>query len=127
LNVGQNLVWGALSLLTLWVTREFPLHSRPTLLHWMAHLVASVLVVSAGMVAIAGLAFWYAPPRGPILQAFIQFARSFISFSYLVCYWGVVALHEGFQILKGSHEKALQVSILNRNCRKPSCKRSRCS
>jgi hypothetical protein len=112
LNVGQNLIWGGLSLLTLWITREFPLYSRPNLLHWMAHLVASAVVVSVGMIAIAGMAFLYSPPRGPIVEAFLQFARRFISFSYLVCYWGVVGLHEGFQILKGSHEKDLQVSLL---------------
>lgn len=112
LNVGQNLVWGGLSLVTLWITQEFPLHDKPNLLHWLAHLVASALVVSVGMIAIAGMAFLYSPPRGPIVIAFIQFARRFISFSYLVCYWGVVGLHEGFQILKGSQEKELQVSIL---------------
>lgn len=112
LNVGQNLVWGGLSLLTLWVTQEFPLHGRPNLLHWLAHLVASALVVTVGMMAIAGMAFLYTPPRGPIVEAFLQFARRFLSFSYLVCYWGVVGLHEGFQLLKGSHEKELQVSLL---------------
>jgi LytS/YehU family sensor histidine kinase len=64
------------------------------------------------MIAIAGMSFLYSPPRAPLVIAFIQFARRFISFSYLVCYWGVVGLHEGFQILKGSQEKELQVSIL---------------
>src|SRR5664279_4840117 len=59
LNVGQNLVWGGLSLLTLWITREFPLHSRPNMRHWITHLVASALVVTVGMVVIAGMAFLF--------------------------------------------------------------------
>jgi hypothetical protein len=112
LNVGQNLAWGGLSLGTLWVTTMFPLHSHPPARHWLAHLLASALIVPAGMVLIAGMAFVHTPPRGPLLEAFLRFAFWFISFEYLICYWGVVGLHEGFQILQQYREKEFQVSLL---------------
>ena len=112
LNVAQNLAWGALSLGTLWVTGRFPLHSQPPARHWLAHLLASALIVPAGMLLITGMAFVHTPPRGPLLAAFLHFAFWFISFEYLVCYWGVVGLHEGFQILVQYREKEVQVSRL---------------
>lgn len=112
LNLCQNLAWGVLSLGTLRVCRKYPLHHHPPGRHWAAHLFASVLIVSVGLSIILGIAFVLFPFKGPLLRAFQQEAAKLISFEYLVCYWGVVGLHEGFQILKQDREGALQYSII---------------
>ncbi len=112
LNLGQNLAWGGLSLITICVTLRFPLHADPPLRNWRVHVLASLLIVPVGMILVTILAFLHSPPKGPLLEAFLHFAGWYISFEYLVCYWGVVGLHEGFQILRQYREEEFQVSVL---------------
>lgn len=112
LNLGQNLAWGVLSLATVQVCLWFPLHARPPLRNWLAHLGASLLIVPVGMALITGMALLHTPPKGPLLEAALRFALWYISFEYLVCYWGVVGLHEGLQILRQYRAEELQVSVL---------------
>lgn len=112
LNLSQNLTWGGLSLLTIKVAQRFPLNAEPPVWNWLAHVLASLVIVPVGMTLITGLAFLHSPPKGPLLEAFLRFALWFISFEYLVCYWGVVGLHEGFQILRQYREEEIQVSSL---------------
>ncbi|MFN7957964.1 MAG: histidine kinase [Holophagaceae bacterium] len=112
LNLGQNLAWGVLSLATLQVTLRFPLHAHPPVRNWLAHVAASFLIVPVGMVLITTMAFLHSPPEGPLLEPFLRFALWYISFEYVVCYWGVVGLHEGFQILRQYRAEELEVSVL---------------
>ena len=112
LNLGQNLAWGVLSLATIQVCLWFPLHASPPLKNWLAHLGASLLIVPTGMALITAMALWHSPPNGGLLESALRFALWYISFEYLVCYWGVVGLHEGLQILRQYRAEELQVTVL---------------
>jgi sensor histidine kinase YesM len=112
LNLGQNLAWGLLSLGTLEVARRFPLRDHPPGRHWAAHLLACAVIVPLGTVTSASMAFLIAPPSGRLLEAYLRFASQFISFEFLVCYWGVVGVHEAIQILKQHQQGEIQVSML---------------
>lgn len=111
LNLAQNLIWGLLSLITLRIVRRFPLHTRPPMKHWWIHLLAGVVITTVGLVLVAELAFLLDPPKSPLL-AFKRFAVAYFSFEFLVCYWGVVGIHEGLQILKRTRERELRVAML---------------
>ncbi len=112
LNLAQNFIWGLLSLITLRLIRRYPLHSHAPLRHWWMHLASGVAITVVGLVLISALAFTLFHPADPLLSAFRRFVGSYFSFEYLVCYWGVVGIHEGIQILKGARERDLQVSLL---------------
>ncbi len=111
LNLVQHLSWGLLSLITLRIVRRYPLHTYPPMKHWWVHLAAGVVITMAGLVLVATPAFLWDPPKLPLL-AFKRFAVSYFSFEYLVCYWGVVGIHEGIEILKSTRERELRVSML---------------
>ncbi len=112
LNLAQTLVWAVLSLSTLRIVRRYPLHGTAPLRHWWMHLAAGILITITGLVLTGALAFLLDPPKESLAMAFQQFMVSFFSFNFLVCYWGVVGIHEGIQILKGARERELRVSML---------------
>jgi len=112
LNVGQYLVWGLLSLATLWVCRRFPLHHRPPGTHWLGHLAASLLIVPAALVLGGGMSFLVDPPKAPWAEALLKFVAWYATFHYLICYWGVVGIHEGIQILESHQREEVRISQL---------------
>ena len=112
LNQAQILVWAVLSLSTLHVVRRYPLYGAAPLRHWWIHLAAGILTTTAGLTVSGSLAFLLAPPKPPLFMAFQHYVFSFFPFEFLVCYWGVVGIHEGIQILKTTQERELKVSML---------------
>lgn len=112
LNVAQNLVWGTLSLLTLRICRRFPLHHRPPAIHWLGHLAASVLVVVSGLLLCGVMSFLVDPPKLPVAETLLKFVAWYVTFHYLIYYWGVVGLHEGIRILESHQREEIQVSLL---------------
>ncbi len=111
MNLVQNLTWGLLSLITLQIVRRYPLHTHPPVKHWCVHLMAGVVITMVGLVLVAIPAFVLDSPVR-LLVAFKRFVGSYFSFEFLVCYWGVVGIHEGIQILKSTRERELRVSML---------------
>lgn len=112
LNLGQNLIWGVISLGTLWIVRRYPLHGRPPIRHWVIHLVGSSIIVPAGLGLVWSLATLVDSSSGFELEAFIGFLFWFFSFHHLVCYWGVIGIHEGLTIIKGYRESEISLSRL---------------
>jgi len=112
LNQAQILIWAVLSLSTLHVVRHYPLYGTAPVRHWWIHLAAGILTTTIGLVVSGSLAFLLAPPKPPLFMAFQQYVFSFFPFEFLVCYWGVVGIHEGIQILKATRERELKVSML---------------
>jgi len=110
LNLGQNLIWGLISLGTLWIVRRYPLHSHPPLRNWLTHLVASSVIVPAGLLIVWTLATLLDASSGFALDDFIGFLFWFFCFHHLVCYWGVVGIHEGLILLRGYRESEIRLS-----------------
>lgn len=112
LNLAQTLVWGVMSLSTLYIVRRYPLHGTAPLRHWWTHLAAGIAITATGVALSGSLAFLIDPPRESLVTALQQFMFSYFPFDFLVCYWGVVGIHEGIQILKDTRERELRVSML---------------
>jgi hypothetical protein len=112
LNLGQNMIWGVVSLGTLWIVRRYPLHNHPPASHWLLHSIVSVLIVPLGLVLVWGTATLQDPSIGFGLESFVGFLFWYFSFHHLVCYWGVVGIHEGIVILQNYWDGEAQVSRL---------------
>ena len=110
LNLGQNLIWGLISLGTLWIVRRYPLHSQPPLRNWLTHLVASSVIVPAGLLVVWALATLLDASSGFALDDFIGFLFWYFCFHHLVCYWGVVGIHEGLILLRSYRESEIRLS-----------------
>lgn len=112
LNLGQNMIWGVVSLGTLWTVKRFPLHNHPPASHWVLHFFVSVLIVPLGLVFVWGTATLFDPSVGFGLDSFVGFLFWYFCFHHLVCYWGVVGVHEGIVILQKYWDRETQISRL---------------
>lgn len=92
--------WALVSLLTILVARRFPLHQGITATKWLVHGLAGFVITLGGLALDALEVPWFYPSSATFRQTWwLMLTRNF-HFSYLVYYWGVIAIHEGIQLLR---------------------------
>lgn len=101
----RSYAWALVSLLTLALVRALPLHRDASVRRWLVHLAASVPLTLLGILLTALLVPVLSTPRLPLLPRFGLLVKLNFHFSFLVYVWGVIGLHEGFQVYRRTKER----------------------
>lgn len=114
--------WALISLITLAILRIAPLHRNATSVKWLIHGFSSVLITFLGLWLAALEVPWFYQTDISIYQQWWIFVMRDFHFSYLIYYWGLVSIHEGFRLLKliQAREKLareLQIKLLQAQLR----------
>jgi len=91
--------WALISLITLFFIRRMPLHRDATKATWFAHAVLGFMITLTGLAMEAFEVPWFYPSPASFGSLWWLMVTRNFHFSYLVYYWGTVAIHEGIQLL----------------------------
>jgi sensor histidine kinase YesM len=92
--------WALVSLLTLAILHFAPLHRNATPVRWLIHGISSVIITLLGLALAALEVPWFYQTGNSFFQQWWILVMRDFHFSYLIYYWGLVAIHEGIQLLR---------------------------
>lgn len=92
--------WALVSLITIFFIRRMPLHRNATRRTWFAHAGLGLVITLLGLAMEALEVPWFYPSSTSFRSLWWLMATRNLHFSYLVYYWGTVAIHEGIQLFR---------------------------